>query len=244
MARVSVANRAKLSWLLLRSGCGSLADGSSAIRWCLGRCAAQGRTALDRAAGSAYRRRHPRQRNLFRTLRLRRQGRGLRRPLDFRDDAAVGRLGGGIVGVRLAAPSARRQSGIARANARALVDEWIALQGAWHPIAWRPDVLSRRVISWLSQAPLLLQDADVRFYRRFLRSLVRQIRYLRHTAGESHRGVASVQAAIALCFASLCIAGQARHIKAATARLKSESSGRSCPMAAISAAIPARSSRC
>src|ERR1700749_4860100 len=80
------------------------------------------------------------------------------------------------------------ESGITRANARALVDEWISLQGSWHPVAWRPDVLSRRIISWLSQAPLVLQDADGRFYRRFLRSLVRQVRYLRHTAGDARRG--------------------------------------------------------
>ena len=83
------------------------------------------------------------------------------------------------------------ESGITRANARALVDEWITLQGSWHPLAWRPDVLSRRIISWLSQATLVLQDADVRFYRRFLRSLVRQVRYLRHTAGDARRGVAA-----------------------------------------------------
>src|SRR5216683_4060523 len=114
------------------------------------------------------------------------------------------------------------ESGITRANARALVDEWIALQGTWHPIAWRPEILSRRIISWLSQAPLVLQDADARFYRRFLRSLVRQVRYLRHTSGDARRGVARMQAAMALTYAALCIAGQARHIKAATERLRHE----------------------
>src|SRR6202040_2678754 len=111
-------------------------------------------------------------------------------------------------------------SGITRANARALVDEWIALQGSWHPVAWRPDVLSRRIISWLSQAPLVLQDADGRFYRRFLRSLVRQVHNLRHTAGDARRGVARMQAEMALTYAALCIAGQARHIKPATDRLR------------------------
>ena len=49
---------------------------------------------------------------------------------------------------------------------------------------WRPDVVARRIISWLSQAPLILDDADMRFYRRFLRSLTRQVRYLRSTACE------------------------------------------------------------
>ena len=114
------------------------------------------------------------------------------------------------------------ESGITRANARALVDEWITLQGAWHPVAWRSDVLSRRIISWLSQAPLVLQDADVRFYRRFLRSLMRQVRYLRRTARHANRGVARMQAAVALIYAALCIAGQARYIKAASDHLKRE----------------------
>src|SRR5580693_10288302 len=54
-------------------------------------------------------------------------------------------------------------SGITRANARALVDEWITSHSAMEAIAWRPDVLARRIISWLSQATLLLDDSDVRF---------------------------------------------------------------------------------
>jgi uncharacterized heparinase superfamily protein len=114
------------------------------------------------------------------------------------------------------------ESAITRANGRALVDEWITLQGSWHPLAWRPDVLSRRIISWLSQATLLLQDADVAFYRRFLRSLIRQLRYLRHTAADARRGVAHLQATVALADSALCIAGQARRITPATERLRQE----------------------
>jgi uncharacterized heparinase superfamily protein len=114
------------------------------------------------------------------------------------------------------------ESAITRANGRALVDEWIMLQGAWHPLAWRPDVLSRRIISWLSQATLVLQDTDAPFYRRFLRSLVRQVRYLRHTAGDARRGVAHLLAIIALTNAALCLAGQSRRIKTSTERLRRE----------------------
>src|SRR5215467_6319471 len=36
------------------------------------------------------------------------------------------------------------ESGITRANARALVEEWIALQGSWNSLAWRPEILSQR----------------------------------------------------------------------------------------------------
>jgi uncharacterized heparinase superfamily protein len=114
------------------------------------------------------------------------------------------------------------ESGITRANARALVDEWITLNTRRDPVAWRADVVARRIISWLSQAPLVLDDSDVRFYRRFLRSLTRQVRYLRHTVSEARDGVPRLQAAIALTYASLCMAAQQRHIRAATKRLCDE----------------------
>jgi uncharacterized heparinase superfamily protein len=114
------------------------------------------------------------------------------------------------------------ESGITRANARALVDEWISLQGGWHPDGWQPEILARRVTSWLSQAPLILHDADDAFYRRFLRSLARQIRYLRHTALEAREGVPRLQALAALTYAALCMAGQGRHLRTAIKQLVAE----------------------
>ncbi|HEY1361221.1 MAG TPA: heparinase II/III family protein [Xanthobacteraceae bacterium] len=133
------------------------------------------------------------------------------------EDWAVALLGFGWLRHLRAAESA-----ITRANARALVDEWISLSSPHDPIAWRADVVARRVIAWLSQAPLVLDDADVRFYRRFLRSLTRQVRHLRHTASQARDGVPRLQAAIALTFASLCMAGQQRYIRAASKRLGDE----------------------
>jgi uncharacterized heparinase superfamily protein len=114
------------------------------------------------------------------------------------------------------------ESGITRANARALVDEWITLQGRKDSIAWRPEVMARRIISWLTQATLVLDDSDVRFYRRFIRSLTRQVRHLRHSLFDARDGVPRLQAAIALAYAALCMSGQGRHIKGATKRLSEE----------------------
>jgi uncharacterized heparinase superfamily protein len=114
------------------------------------------------------------------------------------------------------------ESGITRANARALVDEWIAMQGGWHPIAWRPDVIARRITAWFIHAPLILHDADDRFYRRYLRSLARQVRYLRHTVNDTTDGVRRLEAVIALTYASLCMAGQMRNLRGATAQLVGE----------------------
>jgi uncharacterized heparinase superfamily protein len=114
------------------------------------------------------------------------------------------------------------ESGITRANARALVDEWIAVQGAYHSIGWQPQIMARRIVAWLSHAPLILHDADEQFYRRFLRSLVRQVRYLRHTAMEARDGVPRMQALVTLAYAALCMAGQARHMRGTIKQLVAE----------------------
>ena len=109
-------------------------------------------------------------------------------------------------------------SAITRANARSLIDEWINLQGGWHPLGWRLDILSRRIMCWLSQSPFVLQDADARFYRRFIRSLSRQVRYLRRSLNETRDGLPRLQALIALTCGHALHAGPVRHVCARNAR--------------------------
>jgi len=113
-------------------------------------------------------------------------------------------------------------SAITRANARSLIDEWINVQGGWNATGWRLDILSRRVICWLSQAPFVLQEADARFYRRFIRSLSRQVRYLRKSLKETRAGLPRLQALIALNYATLCLQGQSGHLRGDTRRLVDE----------------------
>ncbi|MGA2892683.1 MAG: heparinase II/III family protein [Xanthobacteraceae bacterium] len=223
MSRVAVSNHAKLSWLLLRGAVRRLAgraNGHPLVRWPLTPLKADRlliapqdlRTADGTRASEIYAGRFA-----FAGKVVVCDGRSIFEMEPPSEEWATALCGFGWLRHLRAA-----ESGITRANARALIDEWIALQGSWDPLAWRPDVLSRRIISWLCHSTLILQDADVRFYRRFLRSLVRQVRYLRHTAGDARRGVASMQAVIALSYAALCIAGQARHIASTTERLKHE----------------------
>jgi uncharacterized heparinase superfamily protein len=113
-------------------------------------------------------------------------------------------------------------SAITRANARSLIDDWINVQGGFHPLGWRLDILSRRVICWLSQAPFVLQDADARFYRRFIRSLSRQVRYLRRSLKETRAGHPRLQALIALNYATLCMHGQSGALRGDARRLMEE----------------------
>ena len=111
---------------------------------------------------------------------------------------------------------------LTRANARALVDDWLTNPNNKRPIARRADVLARRVISLLSQAPLVLGDTDSKFYRRYLRGLAREIRYLRFAMLDITDGVPRLQVLIALCYASLCLANQAKNIRAISRRLSDE----------------------
>ena len=111
---------------------------------------------------------------------------------------------------------------LTRANARSLVDDWISNPAHKRPVARRADVMARRVISLLSQAPLVLGDTDGKFYRRYLRGLTRETRYLRYSMLDLPDGVPRLQVLIALCYASLCLANQARHIRTATRKLSDE----------------------
>jgi len=133
------------------------------------------------------------------------------------DDWEVALLGFGWLRHLRAADTA-----LTRANARALVDDWMSNQSQKRPIARRADVLARRVISLLSQAPLVLGDTDGKFYRRYLRGLTREIRQLRYTMLDMPDGVPRLQVMIALCYASLCLANQARHIKSTSKKLSDE----------------------
>lgn len=113
-------------------------------------------------------------------------------------------------------------SALARAHARVLVEEWIALRGGSSRVAWQPETVARRVVSWLSQSPLVLEGADRMFYRRFLRSLGRQVRFLRRAVKDGRPGLPHLAVTVALCHAGLCISGQGRLQRFATRQLGRE----------------------
>src|SRR5262249_35689522 len=90
------------------------------------------------------------------------------------------------------------------------------------PGAWPPGAAAARFICGLTRPPSSLDAPAVRFYRRFLKSLARQVRFLRSTAGDTRDGVPRLQARIALAFAALCISGQLRYLNKATRQLSQE----------------------
>ena len=94
---------------------------------------------------------------------------------------------------------------LARANAQALVGDWMAAsRRGGPPVAWLAPVMARRLLSWLSQSPIVLDGADGRFYRRLMRSIARQATILQRQVDGGLDGEARLWAVLALAEVSLC----------------------------------------
>lgn len=113
-------------------------------------------------------------------------------------------------------------SALAPSNARALVMDWIATYSSWSNGVWKPETTARRVMVWLSQSPLILGEGDRDSYRIFVRSLTRQVRYLRQVATRADPGLPRLSIAMALCFASLSLSSQTKFIRSSQRRLDAE----------------------
>ncbi len=93
----------------------------------------------------------------------------------------------------------------ANAAARNLVGDWIDLYGrSSSGFSQQPHLLSRRLISWLQQSPLLLHGADEDFHANFLRSLARQASSLRRAYRNGMDPLDRLPALIALTYYALC----------------------------------------
>lgn len=106
----------------------------------------------------------------------------------------------------------------ARRLARQLALEWIERSRSLSAIAAEPAVASRRLVSWLSQAPLLLDGADQRSYDEILDSLGMQLMLLNAGWRAAAPGYPRLLSLIALTLADLCLAGN-DHNLAGTERL-------------------------
>ena len=99
-------------------------------------------------------------------------------------------------------------SELSREQAKALVNDFITLKRSIHPLAWQPEIVGRRVISWLSNSVLILDSGEPEAYANFLRALTSQLRYLSASYRDAPDGVPRLVALMALIYAGLCIAEQ------------------------------------
>jgi uncharacterized heparinase superfamily protein len=107
--------------------------------------------------------------------------------------------------------------------ARSLVGEWIRCsekRSMRH--AWEPELVARRILSWLSHAGLLLDRAKRRPYAALMTSLGAQITYLTASWRNAPDGYPRLIALIALVQADLCIAANERRLERSQKALLAE----------------------
>jgi uncharacterized heparinase superfamily protein len=100
----------------------------------------------------------------------------------------------------------------ARQVARQITVEWTIRQRGGQGVAWEPAVMGRRIISWLSYANFLLDDADVETYDAITASLGAQIVRLAACWRDGPDGYPRMLALTALVLADLCVAGHDRQL--------------------------------
>ncbi len=114
------------------------------------------------------------------------------------------------------------ETAIARENARAQVSDWIAMEKRLGRLAQEPEVVARRVMSWVSHSPLILEKADHRFYTDFVRALARQVKRLHYLAHDIPDGYPRLLGAIAVAAAAVSMHGQSKLLRQASLRLDQE----------------------
>jgi uncharacterized heparinase superfamily protein len=112
---------------------------------------------------------------------------------------------------------------IAKANARALVEDFLTASGKpGHGPAWEPRTAARRLLSWLSQSPIILHGADRVFYRRFMKSIGRTEQFLERKLAEGLAGEDRLIVAVALVELGLCAEGAGKLLQRSTRLLAEE----------------------
>lgn len=93
----------------------------------------------------------------------------------------------------------------ARIKAQTLTHHWLENFDQWQELAWSPDTIGRRIVYWMTYAPLILDTNDLVYRSKLLNSLARQARHLYHAGDDQLRGLPRMRAIGGLIMAGLYI---------------------------------------
>lgn len=110
----------------------------------------------------------------------------------------------------------------AQVVARRYVESWLALERRHAALAFEPQIIARRIISWLSHADLLFEGCDQQAYFATAGSLGVDIQLLAATWRNAGAGYPRLLSLAAQVFAGLCIAHLERRLIRAQALLIAE----------------------
>ena len=98
------------------------------------------------------------------------------------------------------------KTAIANSHAQAMIADWIEEFGTpGNKIAWQEDIAAQRLISWLCHSVTIVESADIKLYKRFLKSIGTHIQFLNNALLNTVEGIPRLQARIALVYAALCV---------------------------------------
>lgn len=93
----------------------------------------------------------------------------------------------------------------ARRTARDLTSSWIVQNKTWSAPAWHPDVIGRRLVSWLGQYEFFAASAEADFCETLHRSLHRQAAHLASVLPAGLAGRDAIAAIKGLIYAGCCL---------------------------------------
>lgn len=109
------------------------------------------------------------------------------------------------------------------ADAKTLTEDWINNCGrSGSSVGWDANVTAQRILAWLSHSPIILKNQDRGFYKRFIKSIAGQTRYLRRMAPVMRDGEKRFRVHMALAMATLAMPATPAAIKAAARDLDQE----------------------
>lgn len=103
-----------------------------------------------------------------------------------------------------------------------MIEDWLSRRAAHAKMAAHPDVIARRIMSWLSQAELIAEAATGPLYDAMLESLDTDLVVLSAKWRNASPGAPRLTCAIALCLGQLALSGHERQIGDAVVRLEDE----------------------
>jgi uncharacterized heparinase superfamily protein len=101
----------------------------------------------------------------------------------------------------------------ARQRAEGLLKEWLKQFDKWDPLAWRSDILARRLMSWMTYAPLILSTSDHVYRSLVLNSMARQSRHLARSIEDAPLGLPQLVASIGLIYSGLFLPNAPQRLK-------------------------------
>ncbi len=86
-----------------------------------------------------------------------------------------------------------------------LTDSWITHFGNWNAFSWQADIISKRIVTWMTNEAIILQFGEKKQQQKRYKSLAKQSLYLYKTCHRISDHTERLEAALSLAIAGVCL---------------------------------------